>query len=94
MIACNDYILLECCIYSILKRHFRGHAAYAQLMDLFHEVGPPTKQSGVGGVAGRVGGAERAERQSEGQSVTRGTGEADGEIGRARSGKQEDGQDV
>lgn len=38
MIACNDYILLECCIYRVLKKHFRSHAAYGQLMDLFHEV--------------------------------------------------------
>lgn len=37
MIACNDYILLECCIYRVLKKHFRSHAAYGQLMDLFHE---------------------------------------------------------
>ncbi|EFJ41223.1 hypothetical protein VOLCADRAFT_98778 [Volvox carteri f. nagariensis] len=38
MIACNDYILLDCCIYRILKKHFRSHSAYAQLVDLFHEV--------------------------------------------------------
>jgi hypothetical protein len=38
MIACNDYILLECAIYRILKIHFGGHAAYTQLLDLFHDV--------------------------------------------------------
>ncbi|GFR40856.1 hypothetical protein Agub_g1506, partial [Astrephomene gubernaculifera] len=38
MIACNDYILLECCIFRILRKHFRGQPAYAQLLDLFHEV--------------------------------------------------------
>ncbi len=38
MIACNDYILLEACIYSILRKHFRSHAAYGNLMELFHEV--------------------------------------------------------
>jgi farnesyl diphosphate synthase len=39
MIACNDYILLECVLYRIIKFHFAGHAAYTPLMDLFHEVG-------------------------------------------------------
>ncbi|GLI70600.1 hypothetical protein VaNZ11_015530 [Volvox africanus] len=38
MIACNDYILLDCCIYRTLRKHFRGHSAYAYLMELFHEV--------------------------------------------------------
>lgn len=38
LIACNDYILLECCIYAIVKRHFAGHPAYVQILDLFHEV--------------------------------------------------------
>ncbi|GIL95920.1 hypothetical protein Vretimale_1834 [Volvox reticuliferus] len=38
MIACNDYILLDCCIYRVLRKHFRGHTAYAHLMELFHEV--------------------------------------------------------
>lgn len=40
MIACNDYILLECVLYRILKIHFAGHGAYTQLLDLFHEVRP------------------------------------------------------
>jgi len=38
MVACNDYILLECCIYSIIKRHFAGHPAYVKIMELFHDV--------------------------------------------------------
>lgn len=38
MVACNDYILLECCIYRILKFHFSGSAAYGQLLELFLEV--------------------------------------------------------
>jgi hypothetical protein len=38
MVACNDYILLECCIYRILKFHFGGSAAYGQLLELFLEV--------------------------------------------------------
>eukprot|EP00195_Chlamydomonas_chlamydogama_P012902 CAMPEP_0202897368 /NCGR_PEP_ID=MMETSP1392-20130828/6140_1 /ASSEMBLY_ACC=CAM_ASM_000868 /TAXON_ID=225041 /ORGANISM="Chlamydomonas chlamydogama, Strain SAG 11-48b" /LENGTH=359 /DNA_ID=CAMNT_0049582977 /DNA_START=181 /DNA_END=1260 /DNA_ORIENTATION=+ len=38
LIACNDFILLECCIYRIIKKHFADHPAYVQIMDLFHEV--------------------------------------------------------
>jgi len=38
LIACNDYILIECCIYRIIKHNFSGHPAYVQIMDLFHEV--------------------------------------------------------
>ena len=45
MIACNDYILLECCIYRIVKKHFSSHEAYAAVNDLFHEV---TYQTSIG----------------------------------------------
>lgn len=45
MIACNDYILLECCIYRILKFHFGLSEHYTQLLELFHEV---TYQTSVG----------------------------------------------
>lgn len=38
MIACNDYILLECFIYRLLKFHMASHPLYAQVLDLFHEV--------------------------------------------------------
>ena len=38
MVACNDYILLESCIYRILQRHFSSLPYYAQLLELFHEV--------------------------------------------------------
>ena len=38
MIACNDYILLECVLYRILRLRFGGHTSYAALLDLFHEV--------------------------------------------------------
>lgn len=38
MVACNDYILLECCIYRVLRNHFKATPAYAQLLELFHEV--------------------------------------------------------
>jgi hypothetical protein len=39
MIACNDYILLECALYRVLRLHFADHASYTALLDLFHEVG-------------------------------------------------------
>ena len=38
LIACNDYILLECCIYRIIKKHFASHKAYVAINDLFHDV--------------------------------------------------------
>ena len=38
MVACNDYILVESCIYRILQRHFSAAPYYAQLLELFHEV--------------------------------------------------------
>eukprot|EP00877_Chromochloris_zofingiensis_P000555 jgi/Chrzof1/104/Cz01g03190.t1 len=38
MIACNDYILLECCMFRILKQHFASSPSYVKLLDLFHEV--------------------------------------------------------
>ena len=38
LVACNDYIILESCIYRILQRHFRTHPSYAHILDLFHEV--------------------------------------------------------
>ena len=38
LIAINDGIILESCIYRILKKHFGSHPAYVNLLDLFHEV--------------------------------------------------------
>lgn len=38
MIAINDAFMLEASIYSLLKRHFRSHPAYVDLIELFHEV--------------------------------------------------------
>ncbi|KIW30036.1 farnesyl pyrophosphate synthase [Cladophialophora immunda] len=38
MIAINDAFMLESAIYLILKKHFRSHAAYIDLVELFHEV--------------------------------------------------------
>jgi farnesyl diphosphate synthase len=38
MIAINDAFMLESCIFLILKKHFRSHPAYVDLIELFHEV--------------------------------------------------------
>lgn len=38
MTAINDAFLLESSIYLILKKHFRSHPAYIDLVELFHEV--------------------------------------------------------
>jgi farnesyl diphosphate synthase len=38
LVAINDAIILESCIYRILKMHFRSSPAYVNLVDLFHEV--------------------------------------------------------
>lgn len=38
MIAINDGFLLESSIFSLLKKHFRTHPAYVDLIELFHEV--------------------------------------------------------
>jgi farnesyl diphosphate synthase len=37
MVACNDYIVLESCLYRILSNHFKTEKYYAFLLDLFHE---------------------------------------------------------
>ena len=37
MIAINDAVMLESCIYILLKKHFRQHPAYVSMMELFHE---------------------------------------------------------
>lgn len=37
MIAINDAFMLESCIYHILKKHFRNHPAYIDLVELFHD---------------------------------------------------------
>ena len=44
-IAINDAFMLEAAIYVLLKKHFRTHPAYVDLMELFHEV---TLQTEVG----------------------------------------------
>ena len=38
LIAINDAFLLESAIYQILKKHFRSHPSYIDLVELFHEV--------------------------------------------------------
>ncbi|KAL6772067.1 FPS1 [Auxenochlorella protothecoides x Auxenochlorella symbiontica] len=37
MVAINDGIILESCIYRLLKLHFRAHPAYVHLLELFHD---------------------------------------------------------
>mmetsp|Transcript_33022 Transcript_33022/g.105189 ORF Transcript_33022/g.105189 Transcript_33022/m.105189 type:complete len:364 (-) Transcript_33022:1348-2439(-) len=37
MVACNDCILLETCIYAILKKYFRSHPMYVEIFELFQE---------------------------------------------------------
>ncbi|KAF3895129.1 Farnesyl pyrophosphate synthetase [Trichophyton interdigitale] len=37
MIAINDAFMLESSIYVLLKKHFRSHPAYIDLVELFHE---------------------------------------------------------
>ena len=38
MIAINDSFIVEAVIYKLLKKHFKKHPAYVDLVELFHEV--------------------------------------------------------
>ncbi|KAK7749450.1 hypothetical protein SLS53_000023 [Cytospora paraplurivora] len=38
MVAINDAFMLEAAIYTLLKKYFRSHPAYVDLIELFHEV--------------------------------------------------------
>jgi len=38
MIAINDAFMLESMIYSLLKKHFKSHPAYTDLLELFHDI--------------------------------------------------------
>jgi farnesyl diphosphate synthase len=38
LVAINDGIVLESCIYRILQKHFRRTPQYTHLLELFHEV--------------------------------------------------------
>jgi len=38
MIAINDAFMLESSIYYILKKHFKSHPAYIDLVELFHDI--------------------------------------------------------
>ncbi|KAL4972281.1 terpenoid synthase [Aspergillus desertorum] len=38
MIAVNDALMLESAIYLLLKKHFRDHPAYVDMLELFHEM--------------------------------------------------------
>ncbi|OAA58954.1 farnesyl pyrophosphate synthetase [Niveomyces insectorum RCEF 264] len=48
MVAINDAFMLESAIYTLLREHFRGHPAYVDLLELFHEV---TFQTEIGQLA-------------------------------------------
>ncbi|KAI1391428.1 terpenoid synthase [Hypoxylon trugodes] len=43
MIAINDAFLLESAIYTLLKKHFKSHPAYIDMVELFHEVSLQTE---------------------------------------------------
>lgn len=43
MIAINDAFLLEAAIYTLLKKYFRSHPAYVDLLELFHETSYQTE---------------------------------------------------
>ncbi|KAL2018331.1 hypothetical protein VTK56DRAFT_934 [Thermocarpiscus australiensis] len=45
MIAINDAFMLESAIYTLLKKYFRDHPRYVDLLELFHEV---TYQTEIG----------------------------------------------
>jgi Polyprenyl synthetase len=38
LVAINDGIILESCIYRILQKHFKGQPYYVSILELFHEV--------------------------------------------------------
>ena len=38
MVACNDYILIESCLFRLLQLNLSKHPSYAQILELFHEV--------------------------------------------------------
>jgi len=38
LVAINDAFMLESAIYSLLKKHFRSHPRYIELVELFHDV--------------------------------------------------------
>ena len=46
LVACNDYILIESCLFRLLRLNLGGHPRYAQLLELFHEV--PALQHALG----------------------------------------------
>ncbi|KKY32012.1 putative farnesyl pyrophosphate synthetase [Diaporthe ampelina] len=43
MIAINDAFMLEAAIYTLLKKYFRSHPAYVDLIELFHETSYQTE---------------------------------------------------
>ena len=45
MVAINDAFMLEAAIYTLLKKYFRKHPSYVNLLELFHEI---TYQTEIG----------------------------------------------
>lgn len=43
MVAINDSFILESAIYTLLKKHFKTHPSYVDMMELFHEVALQTE---------------------------------------------------
>lgn len=43
MVAINDAFLLESAIYTLLKKHFKTHPSYVDMIELFHEVALQTE---------------------------------------------------
>lgn len=38
LVAVNDALLIESCIYTVLRARFRGHPAYVAMLELFHDI--------------------------------------------------------
>ncbi len=47
MNAINDGLVLECQIYSMLKKHLKTEPCYADLLELFHDVTSQTAHGQV-----------------------------------------------
>ena len=37
MIAINDAMMVESVIYRLLKKYFKGHTSYIEMVELFHD---------------------------------------------------------
>ncbi|KAI1816700.1 terpenoid synthase [Poronia punctata] len=43
MVAINDAFMLESAIYTLLKKHFRSHPSYVDMLEIFHETSLQTE---------------------------------------------------